>query len=109
MRILLFVFVSAYVGCASKQFAQDMMPDGKTWMVKAYKIPCPQKFSCRDAVKSTITDRGKRICGAQPFRVMSCDMKNQYYGNIEAHCLLKCGEKPIASGAGDEIDFDDVK
>lgn len=86
-----------------KPYAQDMLPDGKTWMVKAYVVHCyKDAIECKANVKKEITARGKLICGAQPFRVISCEMKDRQISTVAAHCLLKCGEKPVNSKKTDE-------
>src|SRR5688572_8249004 len=101
---ILVLFFALGASCVSKEYAQDMLPDGKTWMVKAYKVPCTEAASCKSNIKAEITARGKLICGAQPFRVISCDNKNNNYGYVEAHCLLKCGERPSSVSGSSERD-----
>lgn len=97
------------LGCASKKYAQDMLPDGKTWMIKAYSIPCEEPAACKSLIKKEIIGRGKRICGEQPFRVITCETKNHNYRTTEAHCLVKCGEKPVTApgdNKGDALEKD---
>lgn len=97
--VLISLILSA---CAMKPFSQDLHPDGKTWTVAANDIKCPEASSCKAEVKRVITARGKLVCGAQPFRVISCDSKTGYYGGVKAHCLIRCGEAPVS--ADDSLD-----
>jgi len=84
-------------GCASGPFSQEVMADGKTWKVKAYKIECHEVAACKANIKVKMSSQGKLICGREPFRVISCNRTGQLYGNIEADCLIKCGEMPAAT------------
>ena len=87
-----------------------MLPDGKTWMVKANEVSCgeDQKI-CKANIKKEIGGRGKLICGATPFRVISCEIKSRNLSFVAAHCLIRCGEKPVKSqrpANEKDVDFD---
>lgn len=84
---MLFSFL--ILSCSTKKYAQEMLPDGKTWMVKVYRV------SSEPEMKEQVTKRGHLICGAEPFRVISCDQKRRGVNWSDVHCLIKCGEKPV--------------
>lgn len=99
------VLTLALTACASKPFSQEVAPDGRTWTVNANEIACSEAAQCKAEVKRVITARGKLVCGAQPFRVISCDRKITNYGLAKAQCMLRCGEAPALSNPADEIDL----
>ena len=97
MKTIISIFLLALLsGCAHGPYSQEMLPDGKTWQVDAHRLECEVK-ECRDKMRAAITQRGKLLCGSQPFRVITCDIRTNRYVGAKAQCLLRCGEAPASA------------
>ncbi len=91
MKSLTLIFFTMLAGCASKPFAQELLPDGKTWQATVYDIRCDSgEAKCKHDTKERVAARAKVLCADDSYKILTCDLKPASYQTDDAVCLIKC-------------------
>lgn len=110
MKKSILITLLALSGCATDPFAytsQTMLPDGRTWEVKA-SVPCDDidnkldnnlspaarnkalAGACTERLVTKITKHGVELCGADPQRVFNCGTRGNEDVRGFGSCYVRC-------------------